>query len=143
MTSNKSQKTDIRQRMSETGEPYSVARHAVLTAAQDDDHDTMLAEPDAPPDESPHGPRESRLEHDDSPEEHDDSPREHDDGPEEYDASPEEQYLRDAEAAGLPADELIQLRARLHAHRLADEMRTRRRRSSRARRPSRGGSRPR
>jgi hypothetical protein len=29
MTSNKAQKTAIRQRMAETGEPYSVARHAV------------------------------------------------------------------------------------------------------------------
>ena len=29
MTQNKAQKTSIRQRMAETGEPYSVARHAV------------------------------------------------------------------------------------------------------------------
>jgi hypothetical protein len=29
MTSNKAQKTAIRQRMAETGAPYSVARHAV------------------------------------------------------------------------------------------------------------------
>ena len=29
MTENKARKSDIRQRMAETGEPYSVARHAV------------------------------------------------------------------------------------------------------------------
>jgi hypothetical protein len=109
MTSNKSQKTDIRQRMSETGEPYSVARHAVLAATGDDDHDTMLAEPAAPTSEGPHAPSESRLEHEASPRQHDDSP--------------EEQYLRDAEAAGLPADELIELRAQFHVRKLAEDMR--------------------
>jgi hypothetical protein len=78
MTSNKSQKSDIRQRMSQTGEPYSVARHAVLAGAA------------AP----------------------------------EQDASPADQYLRDAEAAGVPADELVELRARFQAREFADQMRT-------------------
>ena len=68
MTSNKAQKTAIRQRMAATGEPYSVARKAI--GAEDPD----IGE---------------------SPE----------------DETPEEQYLREAEEAGVPAEELKALRA--------------------------------
>lgn len=103
MTSNKAQKSAIRQRMSETGEPYSVARNAMLSREQDADLDVVLADSRAVPEESPH---------DESP---DDESPEHE--------SPDEQYLRDAEAAGVPAEELTELRARFHARGHADQMR--------------------
>ena len=72
MTSNKAQKTAIRQRMAETGEPYIVARNTVLGAE-----------------------------------------------------GAEERYLRDAALAGVPADEVSEMRARLFARTNADQMRRR------------------
>jgi hypothetical protein len=41
MTQNKAQKTEIRQRMAETGEPYNVARHAV---ERDRDEDSAVGD---------------------------------------------------------------------------------------------------
>src|SRR3974390_3269177 len=94
MTRNKAQKTATRQRMAETGEPYSVARKAPQaggpglgeTPAEQDRHETQLEQ----------DPRET---------------------PEEQDLreTPEEQYLREAEEAGVEAADLEMLRLSFQA----------------------------
>ena len=95
MTRNKAQKTATRQRMAETGEPYSVARKAPQAGPEG----PVMGENPAE-----QGPRETPVEQ---------GPRE----------TPEEQYLREAEEAGVEAADLEMLRLFFQARERAGQLR--------------------
>lgn len=96
MTNNKAQKTAIRQRMAETGEPYSVARRAAQAQAQADDAGPTQADEALRADD----PFATQTQ--------------------------EERYIREAEEAGVPEAVLEAMRAAMqaamHAQRRAGEM---------------------
>ena len=100
MTSNKAQKTAARQRMAQTGEPYSVARRAVSAG----DAETPGPDPDGIPGAVTPGPAGI-------PEAA---------GPDPGEASPEERYAQEAEAAGVPAAEIYAHLAAFRAQEAAD-----------------------
>ena len=102
MTRNKAQKAATRQRMAETGEPYSVARKATGAG------DPGLGETPADSGSS-EIPEEQHLH---------ETPAQ-----QELRETPEEQYLREAEEAGVAAADLETLRAVFQARGRAGQLR--------------------
>src|SRR5262249_59350278 len=104
MTRNKAQKAATRQRMAETGEPYSVARKAAGAGAEDP------GSSETPADSGSSGTTAKQDLHE-TPEE------------QRLRETPEEQYLREAGEAGVAAADLEMLRVVLQARGRAGQLR--------------------
>ena len=104
MTRDKAQKTATRQRMAETGEPYSVARKATQAGTEGPGLSETPAEQDPRGTLVDQGARETPVEQSTG-------------------ETPEEQYLREAEEAGVAAADLEMLRLFFQARERAGQVR--------------------